>query len=215
MDEAIDRVIAGPQKKNRVVSDREKEIIAIHETGHALVGRLLPGAELVHRISIISRGMALGYTIQLPSEDRHVRSKQELLNQVAFALGGRAAEQELLDEITTGAQNDFQKSTELARQMVTEWGMSEMIGPLSYANKDEMVFLGRDFTRERIYSEEVAFEIDQEIKKIITACYEASVQIIRENRDKLRRIADILKEKEVLEGEELEALLTAAVSKPE
>lgn len=215
MDEAIDRVIAGPQKKNRVVSDREKEIIAIHETGHALVGRLLPGAEPVHRISIISRGMALGYTIQLPSEDRHVRSKQELLNQVAFALGGRAAEQDLLDEITTGAQNDFQKSTELARQMVTEWGMSEKIGPLSYANKDEMVFLGRDFTRERIYSEQVAFEIDQEIKKIITACYEAAVQIIRENRDKLRRIADILKEKEVLEGEELEALLTAAVSKPE
>jgi cell division protease FtsH len=215
MDEAIERVIAGPQKKTRVVSDREKEIIAIHETGHALVGRLLPGAEPVHRISIISRGMALGYTIQLPSEDRHVRSKQELLNQVAFALGGRAAEQDLLNEITTGAQNDFQKSTELARQMVTEWGMSEKIGPLSYANKDEMVFLGRDFTRERIYSEEVAFEIDQEIKKIITACYEAAVQIIRENREKLRRIADILKEKEVLDGEELEGLLTATGSKPE
>lgn len=208
LQESIERVIAGPQKKSRIVSEKEKQIIAIHETGHALVGRLRPGADPVRRISILSRGMALGYTVQLPTEDRHVRTKEELLNQIAFALGGRAAEEEILKEVTTGAQNDFQKATELARQMVTEWGMSDKIGPLSLISKDELVFLGRDITRERNFSEAVAFEIDQEIKAIVLSCYESALEIIRENKDKLRRISAILIEKEVLEGEELEKLLT-------
>lgn len=207
IDEAIERVIAGPQKKSRIVSDKEKEIIAVHETGHALVGKLLPGADPVHRISIISRGMALGYTIQLPTEDRHLRTKEELLNQISFALGGRVAEEEILGEITTGAQNDFQKATEIARKMVTEWGMSEKVGPLSYSNKEELVFLGRDLTRERIFSEAVAYEIDQEIKNIINLCYERAREIIRNHKEKLRAIAQVLKEKEVLEGSELDRLL--------
>ncbi|MCX5970211.1 MAG: ATP-dependent zinc metalloprotease FtsH [Coprothermobacterota bacterium] len=208
INEAIERTIAGPQRKSRLVSEKEKEIIALHETGHALVGRLLPGADPVQRISIISRGMALGYTIQMPTEDRHVRTKEELLNMIAFSMGGRAAEQEMLGEITTGAKNDFQKATELARQMVSEWGMSDKLGPISYSNKEEMVFLGRDLTRERNYSEAVALEIDEEIRKVITGCYEAAVQIILTNRTKLRKIADILKQREVLEGDELERLLT-------
>ncbi len=208
INEAIERTIAGPQRKSRLVSEKEKEIIALHETGHALVGRLLPGADPVQRISIISRGMALGYTIQMPTEDRHVRTKAELLNMIAFSMGGRAAEEEMLGEITTGAKNDFQKATELARQMVSEWGMSDKLGPISYSNKEEMVFLGRDLTRERNYSEAVALEIDEEIRKVITGCYEAAVQIVLTNRVKLRRIADILIQREVLEGEELERLLT-------
>jgi len=208
INEAIERTIAGPQRKSRLVSEKEKEIIALHETGHALVGRLLPGADPVQRISIISRGMALGYTIQMPTEDRHVRTKAELLNMIAFSMGGRAAEEEMLGEITTGAKNDFQKATELARQMVSEWGMSDRLGPISYSNKEEMVFLGRDLTRERNYSEAVALEIDEEIKKVINGCYEAAVQIILANRVKLRRIAGILMQREVLEGDELERLLT-------
>lgn len=207
IEEATERVIAGPQKKSRVVSEREKEIIAVHETGHALVSKFLPGSDTVHRISIISRGMALGYTIQLPTEDRHLQTKHELLNQIAFALGGRVAEEELLGEITTGAQNDFQKATDLARRMVTEWGMSEKLGPLSFSNKEEMVFLGRDLTRERIFSEAVAYEIDQEIKGIINSCYEKAREIIRGHREKVRAIAQVLIEKEVLEGSELDRLL--------
>ncbi|MGB9875936.1 MAG: cell division protein FtsH, partial [bacterium] len=172
-------------------------------------GKLLPGADPVHRISIISRGMALGYTIQLPTEDRHLRTKEELLNQISFTLGGRVAEEEILGEITTGAQNDFQKATEIARKMVTEWGMSEKVGPLSYSNKEELVFLGRDLTRERIFSEAVAYEIDQEIKNIINLCYERAREIIRNHKEKLRAIAQVLKEKEVLEGSELDSLLRA------
>ena len=207
IEEATERVIAGPQKKSRVVSEKEKEIIAVHETGHALVSKFLPGSDTVHRISIISRGMALGYTIQLPTEDRHLQTKHELLNQIAFALGGRVAEEELLGEITTGAQNDFQKATDLARRMVTEWGMSEKLGPLSFSNKEEMVFLGRDLTRERIFSEAVAYEIDQEIKGIINSCYEKAREIIRGHREKVRAIAQVLIEKEVLEGSELDKLL--------
>jgi len=207
IEEATERVIAGPQKKSRVVSEKEKEIIAVHETGHALVSKFLPGSDTVHRISIISRGMAPGYTIQLPTEDRHLQTKHELLNQIAFALGGRVAEEELLGEITTGAQNDFQKATDLARRMVTEWGMSEKLGPLSFSNKEEMVFLGRDLTRERIFSEAVAYEIDQEIKGIINSCYEKAREIIRGHREKVRAIAQVLIEKEVLEGSELDKLL--------
>jgi cell division protease FtsH len=151
----------------------------------------------------------LGYTIQLPTEDRHLRTKEELLNQIAFTLGGRAAEEEILGEITTGAQNDFQKATEIARKMVTEWGMSDKIGPLSFSNKEELVFLGRDLTRERIFSEAVAYEIDQEIKNIINQCYERAREIIRSHKDKLRTIAQILMEREVLEGSELDNLLKA------
>jgi cell division protease FtsH len=172
-----------------------------------VVGRLLPGSDPVQRISIISRGMTLGYTMQMPTEDRHVRTKSDLLNQVTTLLGGRAAEEEILGEITTGAKNDFQKATEIARQMVTEWGMSERLGPASFSNKEEMVFLGRDLTRERNFSEAIALEIDEEIKNIIKSSFDAAVQLVRNNRAKLRKIADILMKREVLEGEELEQLL--------
>lgn len=207
LEEAIDRIIAGPQKKTRVVSDEEKRVIAFHETGHAIVANLLPHSDPVHRISIISRGMALGYTLQLPQEEKFLRTREQLLSEVTTLLGGRAAEELFTFDKTTGAENDLRRATELVRKMVTEFGMSDKLGPLTFGRKTEYVFLGRDIASERDYSEQIAFEIDKEVKKTIEECYERAKNILKENSNAVNKVVDILIEKETIEGEELKKIL--------
>lgn len=207
LEEAIDRVIAGPQKKTRVISNEEKRVIAFHETGHAVVANLLPHSDPVHRISIISRGMALGYTLQLPQEEKFLRTREQLLSEVTTLLGGRAAEELFTFDKTTGAENDLRRATELVRKMVTEFGMSDKLGPLTFGRKTEYVFLGRDIASERDYSEQIAFEIDKEVKKNIEDCYERAKNILKENSEAVNKVVDILIEKETIEGEELKKIL--------
>ncbi|HHV81367.1 TPA: ATP-dependent metallopeptidase FtsH/Yme1/Tma family protein [bacterium] len=207
LEEAIDKVIAGPERKSRVLSEKEKELIAYHEVGHALVTKFLPNADKVHRISIIPRGMALGYTLHLPTEDKHILTKAELLDKIVTALGGRAAEEIIFNETTTGAQNDLEVATEIARRMVTEFGMSEELGPLTFGKKQGQVFLGRDLIESRNYSEQVAFMIDREIRRIIESCYDKAKDILIKNKETLIKIASILKEKETIEAEEFDKLI--------
>ena len=204
VEEAADRVMAGPEKKSRVISDKEKQIIAYHEVGHALLSNLLPNADPVHKISVLPRGMALGYTLALPLEDKYLVSKTEILDQIAVMLGGRGAEELAFDEITSGAHNDLERATELAKKMVTEYGMSKM-GPRTFGHKDRQVFLGRDIGEMRDYSEETADEIDSEINEIIEACHKKAKHFLSSNRAKLDEIAKVLIEKETLEGEDLVA----------
>ncbi len=207
-EEAIDRVIAGPARKSRIISAREKRIIAYHEVGHAIVSTLLPNADPVHRISIIPRGYkALGYTLQLPHEDKYLISKQEMLDKITALLGGRAAEEIVFGDITSGAANDIERATEMARTMVCELGMSDRLGPLSWGKTEREVFLGKDLTRLRNFSEEVASEIDEEVRKIVTECYERAKEILKTHRSQLDIIAEKLLEKETIEGDELRALL--------
>ncbi len=207
LEEAIDRVLAGPQKKTRIISDREKRIIAWHEAAHALVASMLPNTDPVHKISIVPRGGALGYVLQLPIEDRYLVTKSEILDRVTAALGGRAAESLVFGEISSGASDDLEKSTKIVRKMVMEFGMSDNLGPLTFGTKQDMVFLGRDIARDRNYSEEVAAAIDKEVHEIITRCFNRAESILVNNRDKLDKIAETLLEKETLEGDELEELL--------
>lgn len=207
LEEAIDRVIAGPQKKTRVVSDEEKRVIAFHETGHAVVANLLPHSDPVHRISIISRGMALGYTLQLPQEEKFLRTKEQLLSEVTTLLGGRAAEELFTFDKTTGAESDLRKATEIVRKMITEFGMSDKLGPLTFGRKTEYVFLGRDIASERDYSEQVAYEIDKEVKKTIEDCYERAKNILKENSEGVKKVVEVLIDKETIEGEELKRIL--------
>lgn len=207
-EESIDRVIAGPERKSRLVSEKEKKIIAYHETGHALVAKLIPSCDPVHKISIIPRGhMALGYTLQLPEEDRFLMSRTELLGKICVLLGGRVAEELQFGDVTTGASNDLERATQIARQMVTEFGMSEKLGLVKLGNKHQEVFLGRDIGEDRNYSDEIAYAIDQEVKKIIDSCYDKVRNLLEENQEDLVRITDVLLEKEVIEGKELSALL--------
>jgi len=210
LEEAIDRVIAGPQRKSRMISEREKKIIAYHEAGHALIAKLLPGSDPVHKVSIIPRGPALGYTLQLPLEDRYLTTRTEILTRVIALLGGRCAEELIFDDITTGAQNDLTKATEFVQRMVTEYGMSKKLGPLSYRKKEEEIFLGRDIIKERGYSEKTAEVIDEEVKKIIDYCLKGARKLLKENQKKLELLANRLVEKEILEGEEIEQILTKA-----
>ncbi|MGB9750503.1 MAG: ATP-dependent zinc metalloprotease FtsH [Caldisericia bacterium] len=207
LEEAIDRVIAGPQKKTRVVSDEEKRVIAFHETGHAVVADMLPHSDPVHRISIISRGMALGYTLQLPQEEKFLRTREQLLSEVTTLLGGRAAEELFTFDKTTGAENDLRRATEIVRKMVTEFGMSDKLGPLTFGRKTEYVFLGRDIASERDYSEEIAYEIDKEVKKTIEDCYEKAKNILKENSEGVNKVVEVLIDKETIEGEELKRIL--------
>lgn len=207
-EEAIDRVMAGPERKSRVISKKEREIIAYHEVGHAIVARMIPESDPVHKISIIPRGhMALGYTLQVPEEDRFLVSKQELLNRICVLLGGRATESIKFGDVTSGAQNDLERATHTARQMVTELGMSDRLGPVTLGRKQHEVFLGRDIMEDRNYSEEIAYAIDQEVRRIIDECFERVRGILLENMDKLEEITTILLEKEVLEGPEFNRLL--------
>ncbi len=207
MEDAIERVIAGPEKKSRVISEKEKELVAYHEAGHALVGALLPNMDPVHKISIIPRGKAGGYTLLLPTEDRYYMTRTQLLNEVTVLLGGRVAESLFLKEISTGAQSDLERATDLVRKMITEYGMSGELGPLTFGRKQEQVFLGRDIARDRNYSEEIAFSIDKEARKIIDKCYRQAEELLENNRDKLELVAKTLMEKETLEGHEFEELI--------
>ena len=208
-EEAIDRVMAGPERKSRVISPKEREIIAYHEAGHALVASKIPGSDPVHKISIIPRGhMALGYTLQLPEEDRFLISKQELADRITVLLGGRTAETIRFGDVTTGASNDLERATQTARQMVTQFGMSERLGLVTLGRKQHEVFLGRDLVDEdRNYSEEIAYAIDQEVRSIIDDCFGRATKILTENRERLEEITKLLLEKEVLEGDDLDALL--------
>jgi len=210
-DEAIDRVVAGPQKKGRVMSEREKNLVAFHEAGHALAAKLLPHANPVQKVSIIPRGRMGGYTLMLPEEDRHFLTKSEILDEVVVGLAGRVAEEIILGEISTGAENDLNGVTKAVRRMVTEYGMSEKLGPLTFGRKrEDTVFLGRDLAHDRDYSEEVAAAIDREVRRIVDECYTKAKELIGGNKDKLERLANALKERETIEGAELDALLSEA-----
>lgn len=208
---AIDRVIAGPERKSRLMSDKEKEIVAYHESGHALIAKLLPNCDPVHKVSIIPRGdVALGYTLQLPTQDRYLISKAELLDRLTVLLGGRVAEDLIFQDVTTGAQNDLEQATKVARQMITEYGMSESLGPVTLGRKEHQVFLGKDISQERDYSEEVANKIDKEIRTIIDTTYARAKEILSKNKRKLKNIATNLIKRETLEGTELDLLLNGA-----
>jgi len=207
MEQAIDRVIAGTEKKSRVISDFEKELVAYHESGHALVGCLLPNTDPVHKVSIIPRGRAGGYTLMLPEEDRYYMTKSELLERVSSLLAGRVAEQIVLKEISTGAQNDLERATYIIRQMIMEYGMSEELGPITLGKKQDQVFLGRDLARDRDFSEEIAKAIDKEIRSLVDKCYYRAQEIIENNLDKLENIAQALLEKETLDSKEVQAIV--------
>ncbi len=208
MEEAIDRIIAGPERKSRVISERERRLVAYHEAGHAVLGHILPHTDPVHKVSIIPRGRAGGYTLSLPKEDRYYMTRTELLDRIVQILGGRVAEELVLDEISTGAQNDLERATAMVRKMIMEYGMSDKLGPLTFGHKQEQVFLGRDIARDRNYSEEVASAIDQEVRSIIDDCYAQATSLLKENMDKLELLAQTLLERETLEAEELKQLLT-------
>lgn len=207
LEDAIERVIAGPEKKSKVISDKEKRLVSYHEAGHAVVSAMLPDTDPVHKVSIIPRGRAGGYTLILPTEDRYYRTKSMLLNEIVVLLGGRVAESIVLGDVSTGAQNDLDRATTIARKMIMEFGMSEKIGPLTLGKKDEQVFLGRDINRDRNYSEEVASIIDGEIRKIIDGCYTKAEALLRENLEKLHLVAGTLMEKETIDTDEFTALI--------
>lgn len=207
MEDSIERVIAGPEKKSKVISPFEKKLVSYHEAGHALVGDLLPHTDPLHKVSIIPRGRAGGYTLLLPKEDRNYMTKSQLLDQVTMLLGGRVAEALVLHEISTGASNDLERATGLVRKMITELGMSEELGPLTFGHKEEQVFLGRDIARDRNYSEAVAYAIDKEARRIIDDCYQKAQNLIRQNMEKLHAIAEALMEKETLEAKEFAGIM--------
>ncbi|HEX9411722.1 MAG TPA: ATP-dependent zinc metalloprotease FtsH [Actinomycetota bacterium] len=215
LEEAIDRVVAGPERRTRLISEREKKIIAYHEGGHALVAYLLPNADPVHKISVIPRGRALGYTLTLPLEDKFLVRRQELIDELAMLLGGRVTEELVFGDITTGAQNDLDRATKIARQMVTEYGMSDRLGPLTLGQKQDQVFLGRDFASHPDYSDQVAFEIDSEIRTLIDRAHDEALEILTEHRAKLDEIAAALIEKETIEKEALVALMEGLEKRPQ
>ena len=206
LEEAIDRVTMGPERKSRVISARERAITAYHELGHAIVARMLPNVDPVHKISIISRGMAGGYTRILPSEDQYTMTKSQFEDNIAWAMGGHVAEELIFGEVTTGPSNDIERATGMARRMVTEFGMSKKLGPVAFGKKEEMIFLGRSISEERNYSDEVAYEIDKEVRRIIDEAYEQAKSILTAQKAKLIEIAAVLIERETLDGEEFEAL---------
>ncbi len=213
-DESVERVVAGPERKSRIIHDREKSVLAYHEVGHALLAKLLPNSDPPHKVTILPRGMALGYTLTLPSEDRYLMSKSQMLDEMTVFLGGRVAEQIVFSEITTGAQNDLERCTEMARRMVCEFGMSENLGPLTLGRRNGPVFLGRDFHEDRNYSEEVAAKIDVEIRNIVDACYDKATQMLTEHREILDRIVNVLLEKETIGSEELDRLINGEPEPP-
>jgi cell division protease FtsH len=207
LEEGIMRVIAGPEKKTRVMSEKERLITAYHELGHAIVGHLLPNCDPVHKVSIISRGQALGYTISLPTEDKFLTSRAELTDAMAMTLGGRAAEEIVFGEITTGASNDLEKVTETAKQMVMRFGMSERLGPRVFGHDRSLPFLGREFSAEPDYSDEIAREIDDEIRRIVEAAHQTAKDLLTERRKELDRVSGILIERETIDAEQFVALL--------
>ena len=215
IDEAIDRVMAGPERKSRVMSEREKRVIAYHEGGHALVAHVLPNTDPVHKISVISRGRALGYTLTLPEQDKFLMTREELTDELAMLLGGRVAEELIVGDVTTGAANDIERATKVARQMVTEYGMSDVIGPLTLGQKQHEVFLGRDFQSQPDYSDTVAFEIDNEVRQMIDQAHDEALEILQEHRDKLDELAQTLIERETIERDEVESILADVPKRPQ
>jgi cell division protease FtsH len=207
LEEGIMRVIAGPEKKTRVMSEKERLVTAFHEMGHAIVGHVLPHTDPVHKVSIISRGQALGYTISLPTEDKFLTSRAELTDTMAMTLGGRAAEELVFSEITTGASNDLEKVTETAKQMVMRFGMSERLGPRVFGHDRSQPFLGREFSSEPDYSDEIAREIDDEIRRIVEDAHQTAKDILTDKRDSLDYISKILLEHETIDAEQFVALL--------
>ena len=206
--EALERIVAGPERKSRVISDAEKAIIAYHEGGHAVVQRILPKCDPVAKVTIISRGMALGYTMALPTEDRYLQSKTEFEDKIAGLLAGNVAERLIFGDTTTGSSNDIEKATDLARRMVTEFGMSDKLGPLSFGKRDELVFLGREIGEQRNYSDEVAKTIDEEVRAIIDKAFERATEVLTVHRDKLTALAEKLVAEETVDGEGFEALFS-------
>ncbi|SES22609.1 cell division protease FtsH [Gracilibacillus ureilyticus] len=211
VDEAIDRVIAGPAKKSRVISEKERNIVAYHESGHTIIGMVLDDADMVHKVTIVPRGQAGGYAVMLPREDRYFMTKPELLDKITGLLGGRVAEEIIFGEVSTGAHNDFQRATGIARKMVMEYGMSDKIGPLQFGSSGGQVFLGRDMQSEQNYSDAIAYEIDQEIQNFIQSCYDRAKEILTENRDKLELVAKTLLKIETLDANQIKSLFEDGV----
>jgi cell division protease FtsH len=207
LEDAIDRVIAGPEKKARLRSADENKLVAYHEAGHALTAHLLEKTDPVHKVSVVPRGRAGGYTLALPTQERHFATKSELLDKLCFALGGRVAEKLVLNEISTGAQNDLERVTSLARQMIMEYGMSDKLGPLTFGRKQSQVFLGRDLGRERDFSEEIASAIDRETRNMVDECFRRTEELLTKNIDKLHAVALAVMEKETLGAEEFEQIV--------
>jgi len=205
-EESVERVIAGPERKSRLMSEEEKRITAYHEAGHAVVAHVLPKCDPVHKVSIVARGMAAGYTIALPEEDRRMLSKAKFEDDLAFALGGRAAEELIFGDVTTGAANDLERVSDTARSMVTRYGMSDSLGPMTFGQKEELVFLGKEIGEQRDYSEAVAQEIDQEVRGIVHRAYERAKDALIRYRDRVDRIAERLIEVETLDRDEFIAL---------
>jgi cell division protease FtsH len=213
-ENAKDKVLMGVERKSLVISAKERKITAYHEAGHALVAKLLPGTDPIHKVTIIPRGRALGVTQQLPAEDKHNFSKEYLLNDIAILYGGRIAEEIVFgsQEVTTGAMNDIERATELARKMVCEWGMSERMGPLQFGKREEMIFLGKEIAQHQDYSEQTAMEIDREVRRFIMENYERAKEIIQRHLEKLHRLAEALLEREVLDGPEIDTIVRGAGS---
>jgi cell division protease FtsH len=204
---AKDKVMMGAERRSMIISDEEKRNTAYHEAGHALVAKLLPGADPIHKVTIIPRGMALGLTQQLPMDEKHTYPKEYLLNNLVILFGGRVAEELVLNHMTTGAGNDIEKATDLAHRMVCEWGMSEKLGPMTFGKKEEEIFLGRDFTQKVDYSENTAIEIDAEVRRIIQESYDRAKELLKTNLHLLHKVAERLLEKEVLDGSEIDAIV--------
>ena len=213
--EAIDRVIAGPERKSRVISVKEKEVTAYHEAGHALVAHLLPDADPVHKVSIIARSGMGGYTRLLPTEDRYLMNKNQFTDMLATSLGGRVSEELTFDLITTGASNDLEHATSVARQMVTRYGMSKRLGPRTFGKKEELVFLGRDIGEQRDYSDKTAEEIDGEVHDLIESAYNTATELLKSHKQKLAQIATYLIANETVEGKELKELFDSEPPEPE
>jgi len=206
-EHAKDKIMMGLERKSMIISDEEKKNTAYHEAGHTMVARLIPGTDPVHKVSIIPRGMALGVTLQLPTADRYSYDREHLLNNIAILLGGRAAEEIALNHMTTGAGNDLERATNLARKMVTEWGMSDKLGPLTYGKKEEQIFLGREISQHRDYSEHIAVEIDNEVKRIVMENYARAKKLISERVETLHALTRALLEKETLDAPEIDAII--------
>ena len=203
LEEAIDRVIAGPERKTRVLSDEERKVIAYHETGHALVGYALPNSDPVHKITIVSRGRSLGHTLALPTHDKYLSLRSELVDRLAMLLGGRTAEEIIFADPSTGAADDIEKATQIARRMVMEYGMSDELGPMQYGKPGGEVFLGRDYSRQQDYSDEVAAFIDSEVRKLITAAHDEARTILSHHSDAMERMVEALLEKETVDRDEV------------
>jgi cell division protease FtsH len=205
--EAIERVVAGPERRSRLITDEEKEVIAYHEAGHAVVQHVLPKCDPVRKITIVSRGMALGYTMSLPEDDHLLQSRNKFRDELAGMLGGRVAEELMFDDVTTGASNDLERATELARKMVTRYGMSKALGPMTFGQKEELVFLGREISEQRDYSDAVAQQIDQEVRAFVDEAYDRARQALEDNRDNLVAVATRLIEIETLDSDEFKAIM--------